>query len=273
MKGLLSLIIFLTLASYVYSAPGDTIRTIATGNYSVRGLAFDPSDKGIWIAANLGPNNVQFCKLNNDLSNYIQNWKTLQGMYWVFDIAYPYAYSGIDCIAVIDQNSPRIRLFKPSTGENVYNYAQDPYSGGIDSGIDVNYNKSYMYATNYNFTSLMMWNGGSWNPWVTMTASPAMGVAYGWSRVFVIFSTPSYSISVYRDNGDNGVFETSYSLKSWNSYMVGISRGRDNIVGSDESLYVACFYPSNAIKEVEIGQFNQTGIETASIGDIKALFH
>ncbi|MGQ9705574.1 MAG: hypothetical protein ACUVWP_01040 [bacterium] len=273
MRWLFSVFTLLAVVGLVYSVPGDTISTIPTGNYSVRGLAFDPDDKGIWLTANLAPNNVVFAKYVNDFSGQMQGWMTLQGAYWCFDSGYYNLYSNMKCLAVIDQNSPRIRLYKTSTGEKVYEYAQDPFSGGYDEGLACNYNGVNMYATNYNFNTIMMWDGTSWKTWTSLGNTPPMGVAYGWKHVFVVFSSPTYKISVYKDNGASGEFVTSYTLRNWNSYMVGLSRGRDNIVGPNESLYVACFYPSNAIKEVEIGQFNQTGIETTSVGDIKALFH
>ncbi|OQX90831.1 MAG: hypothetical protein B6D57_01870 [Candidatus Coatesbacteria bacterium 4484_99] len=60
------------------------------------------------------------------------------------------------------------------------------------------------------------------------------------------------------------------------SYVWGLSRGRENISGYNESLYAVIsdsdYYGIGIIYEIEVGDYN-TAINSSSVGEIKAMFH
>jgi hypothetical protein len=260
------------IAIYAFSAPGDTIRTFTLDGQpydGVNGLAYDPEDGNIW-AAGVGDsyNKCYFCKFKNDESHSIvQNWQLLQGQWFVYDIAYPYFF-GKDTIVAIDMNSPRCKVHDKDNGQYLYYLSTDPF-GSYSCGIEANKNdKLTLYASGYDRLRINVWNGYSWSKWADCD-NYALGVAFGWNHIFVIHSQIN-KISVFNIDGTK---DSEINLNNWtSSSMYGLSRGRDNCVGENDSLYTTCYYPSKVIKEIEIGDYN-TMVETTSIGDIKAMFH
>jgi len=275
MRGLIVVALMLAVVS-AYAAKGDTVLSFTLSGQpanGVRGLAYDPTDGNIWAAGPQATSNIIFCKFKNDTSHAIvNNWIQAASMYWVFDIGWKYTYSGTDCLVFIDQNAPRICLQNPTTGARVGTLA-DPNSSSYDEGIEGDYKNGWgttLYCDNYGATILYKWNGTSWSNFGT-TLSPAMGCAYGWNHIFVIHTANTYTIRVLK--ATDGTLEEDIPLNNWGTkYMVGLARGRDNYNGTNETLYTATFYPSSTIYEIDIGQYNQTSIETTSVGNIKALF-
>jgi len=280
MRGIIVLTLFLAVVS-AYAAKGDTLATFTLSGQpanGVRGLAYDPTDGNIWAAGPQATSNIIFCKFKNydDTHAIVNNWLTASGMYWVFDIGYKYTYSGTDTIVMLDQNAPRMRAIKPSDGSSVYTGFTDPFSGGgYLEGIEGDYTNGWgttLYLDNYSSTVVYKWNGTSWASFATCT-SPAMGNAMGWNHVFVIHTSAVYAIWVFKCS--DGSKDDTITMNNWGTtYMVGLARGRDNWHGqTNETLYTACFYPSNNIKEIDIGNYNQTEISPTSVGDIKSMFH
>ncbi|MGQ9705583.1 MAG: hypothetical protein ACUVWP_01085 [bacterium] len=236
-------------------------------------MAYDPADGCIWVAGPNTTNAIIFGKFDPKTKTMKQNWQQVQNQYWVFDIGYKYTYSGKDCLVMLDQNSPRIRLKDPANGADMGTLT-DAFSGGYDEGIEGDYKNNWgvtLYCTNYSFTQVMKWNGTNWVSFATC-GNPAMGSCYGWGHVFVIHTSPLYRIYVFKASDGSKVEEIP--LNNWGTtYIVGLARGRDNYSGTADTVYTACFYPSNVIKEIDIGNYNQTGIETTSVGNIKSMFH
>jgi len=269
-------IFILGFVSLVYSSPGDTIREFTLSgqpSYGIRGLEYDPYDGNIWCAGPNSQDNVIFCKfLSGQVDSIVHNWQRLDSQHWCFDIAYKYVYDGRDCIVVCDSTSPRYKLYDVVDGSYV-GFLPDAFSGGYNEGISADYKNNWgvtLYASNYSYTDIMRWDGSSWSNWAT-TMSPSMGLCYGWAHVFNIITSPVYKIlSFYVADGQ---MDNEIQLNNWGTtYMVGLARGRDNYNGTNETLYTACYYPSNFIREIDIGNYNQTGIEATSVGNIKALF-
>jgi len=275
MKGLIVALMFVTAIS-VYAEKGDIVREFTLEgqpSYGIRGLEYDPADGNIWCAGPNSQDNVVFCKfISGDANSIVHNWKKLVSQNWCRDIAYKYIYDGIDCIVVCDSVSPRYKLYDVRDGSYV-GFLPDAFSGGSDYGISADYKNNWgvtLYASNYSYTDIMKWNGSSWNVWAT-TTSPSMGLCYGWAHVFNIITAPVYKIfSFYIADGK---LDDEIQLNNWGTtYMVGLARGRDNYDGKNDTLYTACYYPSNFIREIDIGNYNQTDITTTSVGSIKSMF-
>jgi hypothetical protein len=259
---------------YVFSMPGDTISTFTLQDQpyeGISGLAYDPEDGNIW-AAGAGPNynECYYCKFKNDTSHSIvQYWQLLQGQYDVYDIGYPYYYENTDTIVAIDRNSPRVKMYNKDNGKCLGDFPGEPF-GDKTYGIDINKNdKLTSYASGDDSLIIKVWDGYSWNKWANCD-NYALGVAFGWNHIFVVHSSPKNTIWVFNLDGIN---VAQIKLNDWTSLlMYGSSRGRDDCVGKNDSLYITCFYPSKVVKEVEIGDYDSV-IETTSVGDIKAIFH
>ena len=266
----------LLIAFTVFADPGDIIDTwYPSGHSNPRGLAVGEWGEGgepqsIWVAGPVNVYNCTFALLDNtDDHNIIQDWQQFSGAYWCFDIGFPYNYGGNDCIVAIDQNSPRLRLYDPNDGSHVDDMS-DAFSGGYDEGCDCDPDTNYVYVTNYNFNDIKEWDGSSWSTFATCPGSPTMGVAVGWDHVLVVTTQYDYTIYIYDMSGNE---EYSIPLNSWSSNMVGMCCAHRDRVGNNESVYLAIFYPYNAIAEVEIEDLYGTTIESVSGGTIKALFH
>ncbi|MGQ9705681.1 MAG: hypothetical protein ACUVWP_01580 [bacterium] len=166
-------------------------------------------------------------------------------------------------------SSPILKIYNKDNGLKLGNFSKDPF-GSSTIGIEANKNdKLTLYAGNGSGNTIKKWDGSEWNYWANCGVHP-FGTAFGWNHVFVVLSSTPYSIEVFDLDGNK---ITDIRLNNWDTgIMYGLCRGRDNVVGENDSLYITVYYPSVAIKEIEIGDYN-TVINTTSIGDIKAIFH
>jgi len=271
MKDVVVVLMFIT-AICAYANKGDIISEFTLSGQpanGVRGLAYDQADGNIWAAGPNSISNVIFCKFKNDSSHtIIQNWMSVKNQYWVFDIGYPYTYSGVKCIVAVDQTSPNLKFIDPSNGNNLGSVAGPPSC----SGVACNPSGTSIYATDGS-SSYIMWSGSNWQKWADCH-TPPLGLTYAWGLIFVVIGNPTNEIQVFSDKDSYGELEDTIKLNNWGTcYMVGLSAGRINAVNKDESVYVACFYPSNVIREVEVGDYKGTSVENTSVGFIKSVFH
>jgi len=198
----------------------------------------------------------------------------------VYDIAYPFWYSSQDAIAVLESisdiensitNSPMpVKMFNKTNGEYLGELSEYPFNGGFAYGLTVNYDKKTLYATSDVVKYVERWNGSSWEKFADCDIG-AMGCAYAWGYIFVVHANPVFQIWVI--SATDGTLVDKITLWNWDYYKVwGLSRGRRDIAGKNESLYVACEDTVNyVIREIEVGDYN-TDIETTSVGEIKAIF-
>jgi len=256
-----------------YASPGDIINEFTISGQpaqGIRGLEKDWSDGNIWCAGSESMNNCSFAKFHQATHTLTKNWKQLKNHVWVYDIGYPYNYGNTNCIVAVDQVSPRIRLYDPQNGNNVGSFSSDPFTGGENRGLGSKAGTQNLYATNGSQTQMMRWNGVSWSSFTSYIEQENSGVCYGWHHIFVIFSTGIYKIKVFDESGSN---VANYNLNNWGgAQMMGLACGRENGAGNNETLFTAVYYPISVIREIEIGDFNTTGITATSLGEIKAVF-
>ena len=266
----------LLIAFTVFADPGDTIGVwYPSGHSNPRGLAVCTWGEGaepesIWVAGPVNVYNCTFALLDNtDDHNIIQDWQQFSGAYWCYDIGFPYNYGGNDCIVALDHIEPWLRLYDPVDGSNV-GYLSNPFGNGINEGCGCDPDTNHVYNSAYSYRDIKEWDGSSWSTFATCPGSPTMGVAVGWDHVLVVTTQYDYTIYIYDMSGNE---EYSIPLNSWSSNMVGMCCAHRDRVGNNESVYLAIFYPYNAIAEVEIEDLYGTTIESVSAGTIKALFH
>jgi len=275
MKRMLIFIVLL-FASYTFSSPGDVIDSfMITGqpSHGIKGLAKDFDDGNIWAVGLETVDQVKFCKFDCNDHSLVQEWMDLQGAKYCLDIAYPYIYGGIPTIVVVDYYEPFLKMFNPGDGGYV-GMVDEPFDDGYEVGLAANYYLNDLYCNNGDsdiFRECRRFHGSEWDTFITYDEENNMGVAYGWHHIFIIFSYPEFKIKVF---DEQGIFVEEYELNEWGeAYMIGISCGREDVVGENESVFVALYYPSDMIREVEIGNFSKTGVERNSLGAIKAMFH
>ncbi|RLC39026.1 MAG: hypothetical protein DRH51_07645 [Candidatus Coatesbacteria bacterium] len=267
-----NIILFIILtASFSYAVPGDTIDTwCPSGNSNPRGLARIWDENAIWVAGPVTNNNCTYAKLDNIDHSILQDWQQLSGAYWCMDIGYPYMYDNKETIIVIDSISPRLKLYDPDDGSYL-GYIPDPFDSGIIEGCGSDLDTNNVYVSNYSSTIIKEWNGSSWGDFTNCPGSPCMGVAVGWGHVMVITAQYDYSIHIFSMDGDH---KCDIDLQSWGTqYMVGLCCAHENIVGGNESVYTAVYYPDNCIKEIEIEDIWEGTVAPSSVGGIKAIFH
>lgn len=274
MRKILPAFITLCAASYIFGAPGDIIDEFtltAQPDWGVYGLAKDWTDGNIWA---VGMDTYEFCKLgkfDNNTHNMIMNWAYMDMSnppVWVMDIGFPYEYGGTDCIAIADAERPEIRMYDPISYSYMGDLPNNPYSSGFNTGLAANPIDCHLYCTNYYFTEIREWNCSDWNTLANFTDSPSMGVAYGWDHIFISFQDP-FKILVFQEDG---TFVEEYDLAGWTHSLAGICCAHENAVGENESLYIT-WTAYAKVREVEIGNFAGTSLESTSFGAIKHLFY
>jgi hypothetical protein len=272
MRFAIALLIALAFATSVYGAAGDVIRTFTlTGQppRGVRGLAYDFSDGNVWAA---GPNtnyDIWLGKFRPATGSLVGSWRSLKEPNWCFDLGYGYRIGGTRYIILVDNRTPRLRVY--TTTGSYYGSLTDPFTGGYDTGVACDWDGRYIYASNYSFSGINRWDGATWSAWANIPAGPAEGAAAGWGRVFVVTTASDYKI--YEFGAETGSLQRSIPLKNWGTqYMVGMSIGRVNAKGGEESVFLAIYYPSFYICEVSVGDIAGAAVAPASLGAVKALF-
>jgi len=273
MRVAICLLVAFAVAHSAYGAAGDIIRTFALAGQpsnGVRGLAYDWNDGNVWAA---GPNanyDVSLGKFMPGSGSLVGSWRVLDGAVWCFDIGYGYRIGGTTYIIQVDKTAPRYRVY--TTTGSYYGSLADPFTGGYDMGVACDWGGTYIYASNYSYAAIQRWNGATWSAWASVPAGPAEGVAAAWGRVFVVTSASDYKI--YEFAAATGSLQRSIPLRNWGTqYMVGMSRGRVNATGSEESVLLAIYYPSCYICEVSVGDVTGVAVAPASLGRVKALYH
>jgi hypothetical protein len=270
MKTALVVIAILAIVGTAFGAAGSIIRSFTLPGQPAqgpRGLAYDWSDNNIWVAGPVTSYSIQFGKFNPTTGSMVVNWRSASGAYWVFDIGYGYQVSGTRYLLFVDQTAPRLRLF--TTTGSYYGSLSDPFSGGYDEGVDCDWGGTYVYVTNYSYTNIYKWSGSTWGNFGTSPGRPVMGCATGWDKVFIVTTLGDYKIYQFNTAGS---LEASIPLQSWSYYMVGLSTGRVDVVGSEDSVFVAVFSPSRMVYEVSVGDVAASGIAPTSLGKIKSLY-
>lgn len=259
-------------AAVVWPAAGDIIRSFTLASQpadAVRGLAKDWSDGNIWAAGVQTENDIRFAKFNATTTALVTGWTQFQGAVWQYDLGYGYMSGGNRYFVAVDSYFPRLRVY--DTTGSLVGTMPDPYTVPLDVGIDCDWGGTLVFFTNYNYNVIQRWNGSGWATWATVPY-PTMGVATGWGRVFAVSGWGDFKIYEYYLN--SGMFSRSIPLNGWppNGTLVGMSIGRVNALGSEESVFIAVYEPADLIYEVSIGDVTGTTLAPSSLGKIKTLY-
>lgn len=274
MKKVLVLLAVLTLAGTVFAAPGGQIgSSFAFG--IVRGLDKDWSDGNIWMTTAVS-NACQIGKFNASTHAQVGGWVTAAGQYWCFDCGYGYISGGNPTIILVDQNAPRMKVYNPTTGASLGSipnaFPEYSYDDGIGVYAGSGITSTNLWATSYSGNPVKKsdYPVTTWTSFGTTPATPSMGCAYGWGKVFVVTTSSDYKI--YSFNSTTGVLEDTWPLTGWTWFLMGMAAGRVDAVGTNESVFI-CEFSSNAIHEVEIGDVSAgVRVQPTSLGMIKSAY-
>jgi len=273
MKTLWLLAVVLLVATTAFAVPGDTIRSASVSGQpanGIRGLARDWDTDRIWVAGPANSNDIKFTSI--DLETLTPGtWLTAAGQYWVFDIACGFDYNTMPNVLLMnDQSSPFTKMIEPSSGVNLGSLPDYYTSGEYTDGAAVDWDNNNVFLSSYGNANVVYYDGSTYNTFATISGALNMGTAVGWGHVFVLRTSPYYTIEVYQLDG---TFVQSIPLNGWGSstYVIGLSCGRENVVGDNESVFLASF-TTYMIYEVEVGNYTTSALEQSTWGAIKAGF-
>ena len=257
------------LASAAVAAPGDIIRSQSISgqpSYGVRGLAKDWDTGDIWLAGPNGSNSIIYTNMDCETMSP-GTWNGASGMGWVFDIGYGYEDGGTTYLLMNDQYAPYTKMIDPATGSYDDNLPDYYSSADYTDGCSVDWDDNYVYMSSYGSSDVIYYDGASWSVLTTISGGVNMGAAVAWEHLFIIRTSPYYTIEVYTIDG---TFEESIALNSWPSgqYLIGLSPGREDVVGDNESLFFADFI-TYQVHEVEVGDYSES-LQRSTWGSIKA---
>lgn len=270
-KTFASVLAVVLLASAAAAAPGDIIRSQSISgqpSYGVRGLAKDWDSGDIWLAGPNGTSSISYTNMDAE-SMTLGSWNTASGMYWVFDIGYGYVDGGTTYLLMNDQTAPYTKMIDPTTGSYDGNLPDYYSSADYTDGCSVDWDNNYVYMSSYGSDDVVYYDGSSWTVLTTISGGRNMGAAVAWEHLFIIRTSPYYTIEVYTIDG---TFVESIALNSWPSgnYLIGLSPGRENAAADNESLFFADFI-TYQVHEVEVGNYSES-LERSTWGSIKASF-
>lgn len=274
MKNLTVVFFVLLVASLAHATPGDIIRSQPlTGQpyYGVRGLAKDWDTGMIWVA---GPENMYDVKYTTmePATMIVATWQTAaSNLYWVYDIGYGFEDFGTKYLLMNDYESPFTKMIDPADG-SYYTCLPDYFTiADVTEGCSVDWDNNYVYLCSYGNPDVVYYNGSSHNVFTSIPNALNMGTAVGWEHLFILRTDPYYTIEVYQINGS---FVESIPLLSWptDHYVIGLSCGRENAVGDNETLFFADFI-TEQVHEIEVGDYTTpTSLTPSTWGEIKAGF-
>ena len=273
MKKVLVILAILALAGSVFAAPGAQIGSSFSFGV-VRGLDKDWDDGNIWMTT-AGANNCQIGRFNAETHAQIGSWVQAAGQYWCFDCGYGYINGSDTTIILIDQNAPHFRMYNPKTGASLGSlpnaFPEYSYDDGVGVYAGPGITNTNLWASSYNGNPIKQsdYPCTTWSSFGTTPTTPSMGVAYGWGKVFVVTTSSSYTI--YCFNATDGTLEDSWPLTGWSWFLMGMSAGRLDAAGDDESVFIAEFL-NNQIHEVEIGNVAGVRVQPTSLGMIKSAY-
>jgi len=273
MKFFAAVIFALLTASAAFAATGDILRSQPLAGQplnGVRGLAMDWDTGLIWVAGPDAENTIKYATMD-PVTMTPGTWMSAAfDQYWVFDIGYGYDSGGTKYLLMNDQSSPFTKMIDPADGS--YDGSLPDYYSVSDytDGCGVDWTNNYVYLSSHGSPEVVYYDGATFNPFASITDGLNMGLAVGWEHVFVIRTSPWYTIEVYQING---TFVESIPLNSWSgNYVIGLSCGQEDVVGNNESLFFADFI-SQQVHEIEVGDYTTPGSLTQSTwGEIKAGF-
>ncbi len=273
MKNLIVLFFLILVVSLTYATPGDILRSQSlTGQPAngVRGLAMDWDTGLIWVAGPVAPNNITYATMD-PVTMSAGTWTAVASdLGWVFDIGYGFDDMGTKYLLMNDADSPFTKLIDPANG-SYYTSLPDYYTtDDYTDGCSVDWDNNDVYLSSYANPDVVYYDGSSHSIFASISGALNMGAAVGWEHLFILRTSAYYTIEVYQLDG---TFVESIPLTGWpaGNYVLGLSCGRVDAVGDNETLFFADFI-THQVHEIEVGNYTSVSLTRSTWGEIKAGF-
>jgi len=275
----------IALAASAFAEPGDTIwwgQIPATENIVIGGLAMDWNDGKIWAAGPVSgtARQCKYCKFDPETHEVVRPWASMASAVGsCFDIGYGYEYGGTKCLIVNDDvdYSPYTKIVDPRDGSykgSLPDYFSKPsYTAGC--AVDGKTNDVYISSNMRVFDGgtddprVARYDGKAWSVFASVGEANE-GLAVGWGHVFLLRMFPYYDIYVFDMAGK--LEDTVHLKKPPVNYIAGLSLGRVDAVGTNESLIIGIKSGDHSVYEVEVKDYAGVAVVPASLGRVKALF-
>jgi hypothetical protein len=273
------------LAAAAFGAPGDTIwwgQIPAAENIVIGGLAHDPGDGKIWAAGPVSGTTYQcrYCKFDPETHQLVKSWAAMASTVGsCFDVGYGYEYGGVRCLVVNDDVdfSPYTKIVDPRDGSQKGNlpdyYSRPSYTAGC--AVDWKTNDVFISSNARTLDGgtddprVARYDGNEWTVFASVGEANE-GLAVGWGHVFLLRMYPFYDIYVF---GMEGKLEDTIHLNELPAnFVAGLSLGRVDAVGANESLFIGIKASDHSVVEVEVKDYAGVAVAPASVGRIKALY-
>ncbi len=268
-------LIILIYTMTAFSAPGDILRSDSIPGqpgYGIRGLAKDWDSDRIWVAGytDTGPFDAIFTSLDI-LTLTPDTWKIAANFTSIFDIGYGYTESGIKYLLMNDNLFPATFIVDPSDGSKIGSIPGYFAGSCLTVGCSVDCSSNYIYLSSIGDGDVINWDGNQYHEFTFLMGGLNVGTAVGWDHLFVLRTSPFYSIEVFNLNG---TYVESIDLNGWagDDYVMGLACGQEDAVGENETLFFADFV-THRVHEIEIGNYSTPGtLEQSTWGQIKTIF-
>jgi hypothetical protein len=270
------------LAATAFGAPGDTLwwgQIPAGENIVIGGLAHDPEDGKIWAAGPVSGTTYQcrYCKFDPETHQLSRPWASMASSVGsCFDVGYGYEHGGVRCLVVNDDvsYSPYTKIIDPRDGSQkgyLPDYFNPPsYTAGC--AVDWKTNDVFISSNMRTLAGgtddprVARYDGDAWRLFATVGEANE-GLAVGWGRVFLLRMYPFYVF------GMEGRLEDTIHLSDLPAnFVAGLSLGRVDAAGANESLFIGIKASDHSVVEVEVKDYAAVAVAPASVGRIKALF-
>lgn len=275
----------MALAVTAVAEPGDVIwwgKIAASENIVIGGLAYDPQDGKIWAAGPISGTKRQcrYCKFDPETREVVRPWASMASTVGsCFDVGYGYEYGGVRCLVVNDDvdYSPYTKIIDPRDGSYKGGlpdyYSRPSYTAGC--AVDWNTNDVYISSNMRTLDGgtddprVARYDGSSWKVFATVGEANE-GLAVGWGYVFLLRMFPYYDIYVFDKGGE--LKDTIHLKNLPANFVAGLSLGRVDAVGANESLYLGIKSGDHSVVEVEVKDYAGVAVAPTSLGRVKALF-
>ncbi len=280
--------IYFIIAGLAFSAhaePGDVIwwgKIPASEQVVIGGLAYDPQDGKIWAAGPVAGTTRQckYCKFDPETRELVKPWAAMASAVGsCFDVGCGYEYGGVRCLVVNDDvdYSPFTKIIDPRDGSHKGSlpdyYSRPSYTAGC--AVDPETNDVYISSNartadgGTDDPRVVRYRGGAWQVFATVGEANE-GLAVGWGYVFLLRMYPFYDVYVFDKSGE--LTDTIHLKNLPANFVAGLSLGRVDAVGANESLYIGIKSGDHSVVEVEVKDYAGVAVAPTSLGRVKALF-
>ncbi|MCP4231541.1 MAG: hypothetical protein GY771_15530 [bacterium] len=259
----------LTVASFATGTVINSFTIPEMGGYPPRGLAYDASTDSYWVTSDFDANDVKAYRFTYDGVTAVvaETVNVDSNFFWSMDITVgDYLYMNSDFPPGHPAGEGAYFYHINKSNGNIVNSHQGPF--GPDAHLNgAAYDGSYLYLSSYDDATVYeVTTDGTIVSSFSHDSTANNGLAWGGltladEGLWVVSGPPYNTVTKYQ----NGSPVEQWYIDLSDDYIGGACWGLD----ANESLLVSTFSGNKLIYEIS---FAPSGIKSASLGEIKAMF-